>query len=72
MVVIRPELYKLLDPGPLVPSHRSYAVTPFPAVHVNTTLEVPSVDPVVGVIIIPGLGVPVVKVTVTMLDVEAG
>jgi hypothetical protein len=39
---------------------------------VNITLEVPSVLPGVGEIMVAGLGVPEVTVTVTMLEVEAG
>jgi hypothetical protein len=48
VAVVEPELYRLDEPHPVVPSQSWYAVGPVPADHVKVALEPGSVLPGVG------------------------
>jgi len=74
VAVVPPEVYRLDDPAPVVPSRSSYSVTPVPGVHVKVTLEPASTLLGVGEVIVAGAFEPsvTVTVTVTMLEEEAG
>src|SRR5580698_2494569 len=50
VVVLGPEVYRLLDPLPVVPSHIEYEVAPTPAVHAKAWFRLLSVPPGTGLV----------------------